>query len=454
MSLPAHWTAQPHRTANNVDNSLNSSWWRSFGDTNLSTVILEALQNNHDLKVFAARLDAAVAEARIAGAALFPQASLGFGAQRQQQVFVGLPIPGAGDQVLKSRATAYGVDLNISWELDLWGRVRAARRSALQDVQASASDWEAARHSVAAQTAKAWLALTEAERQLQLANASAKSHGRTAQQIRERYKRGIRTPLDVRLAAANESNSRALVQLRQSQVQAARRQLEILMARYPSGTISGGADLPEVPAPVPAGLPSELLKRRPDIAAAERRVDAATSRVREAKAALFPRIALTATGGRTSSELEDLLKNDFNVWAIAGNLAQPLLEGGRLRANVKRNEARAREALEQYRQTVLRALGEVETALAAELLFAERERDLAEAARQSQSASRLAEQRYHSGLEEFITLLEAQRRALEAESALIAIRRERLDNRINLHLALGGGFGNLDFEPPASDAAP
>jgi NodT family efflux transporter outer membrane factor (OMF) lipoprotein len=204
--------------------------------------------------------------------------------------------------------------------------------------------------------------------------------------------------------------------------------------------------LPDVEGAVPAGLPSELLERRPDLAAAERRLAATNMRVREAKSALFPRISLTASGGRTSSELEDLLSSQFNVWSLAGNLAQPLFQGGRLWANVQLNRARATEALEQYLQTVLQAFGEVETALAGERLLAEREATLRAATEQSIAARRLAEDRYRNGLEDFVTLLEAQRRALEAESQWITVRRMRIENRINLHLALGGGFSRGEEE--------
>ena len=177
---------------------------------------------------------------------------------------------------------------------------------------------------------------------------------------------------------------------------------------------------------------------------AERRLAATTARVKEAKAALFPRIALTTSGGGTSAELEDLLSSQFNVWAIAGNFAQPIFQGGRLRANVRLNEARAREALENYAATALQAFAEVENALANEGLLRARALNLAEAEQESTAALKLAEERYRSGLEDFVTLMEAQRRAFESQSQLLAVRRELLSNRIDLHLALGGGFQLMD----------
>jgi NodT family efflux transporter outer membrane factor (OMF) lipoprotein len=266
------------------------------------------------------------------------------------------------------------------------------------------------------------------------------NHRQTAGQVRDRYEQGLRSPLDLRLALASLHDAEALAALRGAQLEAAQRALEILLGRYPSGTLQAIAELPDIPISVPAGLPAQLLERRPDLIVAERRLAASHSRVQEAKAALLPRISLTASGGRSSSELDDLLSSQFNVWSLAGNLAQPLLEGGRLQANVDLSEARGREALATYASTVLRAFSEVETALAAESHLEQREQDLLHSVEQSRAALVLAEDRYRLGLEEMVTLLESQRRLLNAESQWIAVRRQRLENRVDLHLALGGGF--------------
>lgn len=433
--LPERWVANPGSAGR-----VQEEWWRDLGNAALDDLVREALTYNHDLRAAAARVEGAVAQAQVIGADRFPQADLGFNAQRQQQKFVGLPIPGADDAVLTSRSTVYGASLNLSWELDLWGRIRHATAAALADVQASEEELRAARLSLVAQTVKAWLAAIEAHHQLELAQATAESHRTTALQVRERYERGIRTPLDLRLALTSQSSAAAVVALRESQLQSAIRQLEILAGRYPAAALATTNDLPRLEGEVPAGLPSELLERRPDLIAAERRLAASVARTREAKAALFPRISLTASGGRTSAELEDLLSSQFNVWSIAANFAQPIFQGGRLRANVRLNEARAREATEGYAQAALQAFAEVETALANEQLLRTRMETLAEAADQSTAALQLAEQRYRNGLAEFVTVMEAQRRAFENQSQLLAVRRELLANRIDLHLALGGGF--------------
>lgn len=436
VAIPSEWAAKGTNGAVNADR-----WWESFGDAQLALVVDEALRANHDLRKAAARVEAARGQAKIAGADLLPSAGFSFDSQRRQQNFVGLPIPGAQDRVLTSRSTTHTALLTASWELDLWGRIRSGRRAAIRELEASEREYRAAQLSLAAQTARAWMAAAEAKKQLELARATATSYGTTVRQVRQRYERGIRSPLDLRLALGSEASAQALVAQRENQYQAAARVVEILLGRYPAGNIKTAEALPEVPAAVPAGLPSELLERRADVVAAERRMEASRARVSEAKAALFPRISLTASGGRSSSEVADLLSSQFNIWTLAGNFAQPIFEGGKLRAGVKLAQAQSKQSVEEYASAVLRAFQEVETALAAEQHLERWERELAESVEQTAAATRLAEERYRNGLEEFVTLLESQRRALEAESQLLGVRRQRLENRIDLHLALGGGFG-------------
>ncbi|RME95277.1 MAG: efflux transporter outer membrane subunit [Verrucomicrobia bacterium] len=417
-------------------------WWEALGGTNLAALVEEALAHNHDLRQAAARVEAAVAQARAAGAALQPQLSFGGDAGRRQQVFVGLPIPGREGVPLVSRSTSYGASLNLSWELDLWGRIRAGQSAALADLQASEAAWRGARNSLAAQTARAWLALVAANHQCKLARATRDNLARTAERIEARYRQGLRPALDHRMALNNLAVAEGLVAAREREREAAIRQLEILLGRYPAGELDARAPLPEVGEEIPAGLPSDLLERRPDLVAAERQLAASLTRVKEAKRALLPRISLTASGGRTSNQLEDLLDSSFNMWTLAANLTQPLLQGGRLRANVRLARARAREALENYVSVVLRAFGEVETALVAEQKLREREAALAESVRHAREAWQLAEERYQAGLIDFVTLMETQRAVYTAESDWIQARRQRLDNRIDLYLALGGGFGS------------
>jgi NodT family efflux transporter outer membrane factor (OMF) lipoprotein len=444
VELPAQWVAAGDRPAG----AARDLWWQEFADPQLNALVDEAIAHNHDLRAAAARVDAAAAQASSAGAYQWPWFGAGFDASRQRRNFIGLPFPGGG--TLHKTFTSYGVGLSASWELDLWGRLRAGEAATLAELQASAADLRAAQHSLAAQTARAWFALLESRLQVELAERSVESFRQTADLVRGRFALGVRPALDVRLAESDLASARALLEQRKEQQALAVRQLEILLGRYPGGALQAAPDLPAMPPAVPAGLPADLLTRRPDLVAAERRAAAGDRRLAAATAALYPRIALTATAGTATQELGDLLDPDFFVWSLVGNLTQPLFEGGRLRAEVAREEALLRELAEGYASVALVALHEVESALATEQTFADRERHLQRATLEAGEARLQSQDRYLRGLENSTTLLDAQRRALTAEAQWLTARRLRLDNRIDLHLALGGGF---PLEP-AGEPAP
>ena len=437
---PMDWDLPTAWQADHAVGAVDSLWWMTLADSTLLALIDEAVVSNWDLKLAASRVAAATAQARIAGAPLWPQLQATGTASRRRQNFIGFPIPGGGSSAPASTSTSYGVSLNLSWEVDLWGRLRAGEAAALAALMASNAELRGARLSLAAQTARGYFAVIEARRQVELARASHDNLRLSQDRIRERYERGLRPALDMRLGRSLLATAEAAFHRRDQQLDVATRQLETLVGRYPAGTLASGGDLPRLRAAVPVGLPSELIRRRPDLAAAERRLAAADARLVQAKRALYPRISLTASSGRSSQELADLLKGDFSVWNLAANLTQPLLQGGRLRGGVELAESQVEAAIAAFAQTVLRALTEVEMALAAEGFLAQQEEALTISAGEALAARRLAEERYRRGLSGLIAMLESQRLAYSAESQLMAVRRQRLDNRVDLHLALGGGF--------------
>jgi multidrug efflux system outer membrane protein len=422
-------------------------WWKEFEDEHLEFLVNEALSRSFDILDALARVSAAMAEARIAGADLTPRVGFSFDGARQKQTFVGIDIPGS-DGLLTSRFNRFEGMFNLSWELDVWGRIRAGHESALAEVQASEADLRGARESVIAQICRNWFSAVEARQQLALAQATAASFRTSTNWIRERYELGLRPPLDLRLALSNLSAAEALAYRREIELDSLTRQLEILLGRYPAGdvaaTLGESTELGELTADVPAGLPTDLLLRRPDIRFAERQLASSGALVRQARAALFPRLSLTAGGGTVSDELKDLVDPDFSVWNLGGNLTQPLLEGGRLLAQVDLADARNHQALAAYGKTVLRAYGEVESTLATEGFLEQRETALADAAEQSRGARSLAEEQYRNGLVDVLVLVESQRRELEAESELLAVRRQRFETRVDLHKALGGGYRGMN----------
>ena len=433
--VPARWTG-----AASDGGPVGSGWWADFSDTRLDALIDEALSRNFELKTVTGRMRSARAQARIVGAPLLPQVSLDFNRTRTRRNFIGFPIPGGDGGVLNTTTTNYGVSTNINWEIDLWGRLSDDKAAALADLQGTQADLYGARASVAGQTAKAWFAAIEAHRQLALARATRDNYQVVNERIENRYARGLRPSLDLRLSRSNVATAEAVVLQRMQQHDSAVRQLEILLGRYPSAELTVADDLPPVPEAVPAGLPADLIARRPDLMLAERRIAAAGARIGAAKKARYPAIRLTGSGGTSTASLTDLLDGDFIVWSLASSLLQPLFQGGRLRAGVDLAEANHEQVLANFAGQALRAYGEVESALVADSLLRQREAALLEASTQAAAARELAESRYHGGLSDVITMLDSQRRAFEAEGQYLAVRRQRLDARVDLYLALGGGF--------------
>ena len=415
-------------------------FWETFESADLDRFVSAALDDNPDLRVSLARLDQAANQARIAGADLVPTLDFGVGGRRERRNFVGFPDFGGGDDVLSTTTNSFGASLSTSWELDLWGRVRSREDAAQADAQAAVEDFMAARLSLIGQVCRAYFSLREAEAQWNLAKETTESFRTTAKVVRNRYERGTRSPLDLRLALDNLHQAEALEVDRHRQEQVARRAMEVLLGRYPRGTLDLAGSLPDLVEDVPVGLPAQLLSRRPDMRAFERRLASSHYRLQEAKASLYPRLSLTASAGTSSEELKDMVDSDYFVWNLVGNLTQPLFQGGRLRGQVEVEEARVREQVATFASALLNAFSEVENALSSGVFLRDRESALIESVKQAEAARRLAEERYRRGLDTFLQVSDAQRRELTARSQLLQVQRSRLENRVDLFIALGGGF--------------
>lgn len=438
VPVPAGWSAEKTARA-----GVDREWVRRFGDSKLNALVDEALRSSHDLQIAAARVEKARSQAVLAGVAGNPTSDLTFQGDRAKRNFIGFPLGGPSAGVASSQSKSFGLTLNINWEADIWGRIAAGKSAALAMYESAQMDERAARSSLAGNVAKAWFGLVETQAQLKLAREAQGVYGETASAVRERFKAGNEAGgagAQLRLAESDVANAKALVLERQQQVTAATRQLEALLARYPSGELASATDLPAVPSAPPAGLPSELLQRRPDVLAAERRLASSGMRLKEARRAIFPRLALTANGGTSTDDLAQILNSDFGVWQLAGNLIQPVLAGGTIRGEIASRNADEKEALAQLQKTVLGAFSEVEIALASESLLAGREAALAEAVRLAADADKAARADYKDGVGDILTVFAAQNRNLQTRMQMLAVRRLRLENRVNLHLALGGDY--------------
>lgn len=446
VSLPDRFAAQPPGAGPMADR-----WWASFGDTRLERLVDEAVLENPGVAQAVARTGIAGAQARIARADLFPQVSAALAASRQRQNLAGLgPIgglpglPGGGESPTGFVFSNFSSSLDVQWEVDIWGRLSNLNAAARAEFLASAENLRATRQAIAAQSGRLYFQVVEARAQLAVADRTANALAEIARQVNNRARVGIAPPSDQLLATANLGAARAGVEQRREALEQLTRQLEILLRDYPAGTIETPDTLPAVPPPPPAGIPADLLVRRPDIAAAELTLHAAGYRLEASRRSFLPSIPLTGSVGTASQDIGRLFDGGSLVWTIAGQLLQPIFQGGRLRAQVRSAEGQRDEAIEAYAETALQALAEVETALAIEQVLARREAASESAAQAAERAVQIAFNRYREGLDPFLNVLEAQQRALDGRSAQIAARRARLDNRIDLHLALGGDFSEAN----------
>lgn len=430
LALPEAWVA---RAAWSTD---VEPWLDDFNDSRLIALVEEAVVGNFDLRATAARVDAARSQARVTGADRLPQVEIGLNAARTKR-------SGVNDQsFVENPSNSFRLQGEVSWEADVWGRLAHAARASIAEFEATAADYRAATLSLAANVAREWFQAIEATQQLRLAEQTVASFADSLAIVEQQYRRGIGDALDVRLARQNLATAQSNLALRQRQHRSSIRTLESLLGRYPAARLDIADSLPEMSGSVPSGLPSQLLIRRPDLVAGERRLVAADERFLQARDDRLPRFRLTANGGTTSDEVRDLLDPDFLVWSLLGNLTQPLFQGGRLQARVDLTGAQRSEAFNRYTQAILTALQEVENTLDAEAFLLRQEAALRVAAKEARQAEELALARYAQGLAGIITLLEAQRRSFNSDSALLETSRQRLQNRVNLYLALGGDFAS------------
>ncbi len=452
LKAPGHWIAGSSYCP---DFFPDKHWVETFKSPDLTDYVGVVMTTNKDLKAAQSRIEIAQANARIAGADLYPRLQGGFTGQRDQQIITGFPL-GPPGVPLSSLSNRFGLSLDLSWEVDLWGRIAAAKSAFVAEFEASEFDRATAELSLAGQASKTWFALAEAKEQVQLARSAIATFAETESAIRERFEQGIEESgqnlaSQLLLAEADVANAREALATREELVGRTARQLEVLAGNYPAGAAGKSATLPGFPGRVPADLPATLLDRRPDLAAAERRIAAADKRLLEAKRSLLPALSLTGSYGTVRDDIGDLLDSDFSVWSLAGNLAQPILQGGRLRANVSKRDSELQLSATEFEKTALTAFSEVENALAAESFLNRLFDALTEASRLALSAYRRSLEEFELGTGDILTVLTSQQRLFTSRSQLLGVKRMRLDNRIDLHLALGGSFapyaGSQDKSP-------
>jgi NodT family efflux transporter outer membrane factor (OMF) lipoprotein len=411
----------------NFEGPVKNNWLATFNDEKLERLVDEVLKNNRDLEVAKANLEKAALVAQQAGVQLLPDINLSGGAQTTSR----------GGK--SSNGT--GISLNIQWELDLWGKLSANSSAAAESFRASEAGFEHARQSLVAQTAKSWYAAVEANLQKRLTQRAVKIYKKLLHIVRVQVEVGDAQEQEVFLVKADLANARERQKYAESVLDRAIRGLEILLGRYPNAELGIPREFISMPGHVPAGLPMELLERRPDLLSAERQVAVAFQRVQVANAAKLPSIKLTGSGGRSSNELIDLIGVSKGFFSLGSNFLAPFDFGGELETQIKIETTQQKAALASYGSVAFNAFNEVEGALSNERFLKQRRDLLAAAVKHSKSALKVTETQYEFGQVDMFSVLQMQARALHNEALLISMKNARIAQRIDLHLALGGGFG-------------
>ena len=418
-------------------------WWEVFQDKVLQELIEEALANNYDLRTAAARVEQARALVGVARSEFVPQIGYEGDAGRAQgtaQARVPV-IPG-------QTSDTFAGFFNLAWELDVWGRIRRSNEAALADLFATEEFRRGIVLTLVSDVAQAYLELRELDLELDIAQRTIASFQRTLDLFTRRLQLGVASKLETARAEAALASTAATVPALERRIVAKENQISVLLGRPPS-PIPRGALLVDqmVPPATPAGLPSQLLERRPDILQSEQGLVATNARVGVAEANFFPRIGLTSLYGGASADIENVAKGSGNIWAIAGQLAGPVLQGGRIFENYQAALAQWEQAKLQYEQTVIRAFQEVSNALTDQQKLAEVREEQVRAVIAYRESVRLSTLRYTGGFANYFEVIEAQQLLFPAEIILAQVQRDQLIAVVELYRALGGGWSAYAAPP-------
>ncbi|MBM4265041.1 MAG: efflux transporter outer membrane subunit [Deltaproteobacteria bacterium] len=416
----------------------NLAWWQVFGDPVLQDLIQQALENNYDLASAVAAVEQAQSLVGVARAPLFPQISYSGSASRGKSFVFGDNNP-TFNNFLGS--------FNAAWEIDIWGRIRRATEAAQATMLATEQFRRGVMLSLVSDVAQTYFGLLELDLELAIARDTVVSFRDTVELFQFRYEGGVGNKLEVDRAIGALKETEATIPELERRIVEAENLLRVLIGSTP-GPIARGAPLIDQNAPpeVPAGIPSQLLERRPDVVQAEQDLVSANAQVGVAVANFFPQIGLTALYGGQSNELENLVKSQGNIWNIAGSIAGPIFTGGQNYETYKAQVAFFEQSRAEYIQAILVALQDVSNTLT----FQEKLRAIRKAREEQvvalQESVELSLLRYDQGLANYYEVLEAQQQLFPAQNQLAQVRRDQLTVIVQLYLALGGGWSLTDEE--------
>jgi len=433
--LPAGW--KPASPADHLD---KGAWWKRFNDSELNRLMDELESSNPTAAAALARLEQARSFSRAARSALLPAINFGPRAQSSRtSVNTFFNSDAVNFQGIEN--DSFRLPLDLTWEIDLWGRVRRERDAFDADTAEAAAAYENVLLSARAELAQTWFSLRSTDSEIDVIRDTVKLRQDALDLLTRRAKEGQSSDLDVVRADAETATAEAELASLQRRREELVGSIAMLTGKLAPGYRVAHRPLTGEPPRVPMTLPSELLERRPDIAEAERALAGASERIGVAEAALFPKISIDGTLGLASRASTNLLESASKYWTYGATASVPLLRRDILRQNVKRSEARYDELLANYRQTVLNAFREVDTYLASLRWLKTQEAAVSRAAESSTKASELANNRYKEGITSLLEPIDAERTRLLARRTEIQVRNQRFLDTIQLIKALGGGFG-------------
>ena len=449
VPTPPTWREIPTAEAQSF---ANTPWWQVFDDPQLQELIKTALVENKDLKIAVERIEEARARYGFTKSELWPQINANATAGRLRFNSGSLIHTPEGDAATPAEATEtaiYSLTADVSWEIDFFGRIRRASEAQQALFLGTQEARRSAVLTLVADVARAYFEMRDLDRRLEIARRTTESRRESVQLAKDRFEGGITGEMDFRQGEAELHRVEAVLSELERLAAFKENELSVLLGRNP-GPVARGRALEEekVPSAVPAGLPSELLDRRPDIRVAEQLLAARTANIGEAKAMLFPRIALTGSFGFTSTELDTLFDGPSKSWNVIGNLLQPIFNAGKNKRRVEVNESQQRQSLYAYERTILEAFRETEDALVGFRKTGEQRTASTARVAAERKVLELAELRYKGGVSAYLEVLDAQRSLFSAELDEAQTIGSHLVSLVRLYKALGGGWPQAPEPPP------
>ena len=441
LSVPESWSEQSADKAVIAPVSI-AQWWTAFNDTTLDSLIAQAVESNHDLRIAEARIREARALHRIAASDLWPAINTSGAYSRSRRSIGNTAIPLAAPVERNLFQTGF----DASWEVDVFGGKRRATEAAKADIDAAVENRRDAQITLLAEVARNYIELRGLQRRLDIFSSSVQMQEDAVAIIKAKYRSGLISELDAVQAESLLASTKAQIPALENAIKQTIHRISVLLGKNPGDMTS--SLLPKKPIPIsaseiPPGLPSDLLRRRPDVRYAERTLAAATARIGVAKADLFPRFSLTGNFGLQAEELRIIPMTGISrYWSFGPTIRWPIFAAGRIRANIRAQGERQTQALLTYEKTVLLALEDVENALVACETEQARRRNLYDAVAASQRSVELATELYIKGMTGFLNVLDARRSLLQAEDELALSERAVSQNLVFLYKALGGGWDN------------